>query len=70
MVLLDEVAAALGQWRAGARLRRIIAVKFRRAVLPDEKFEISLEAVSGDEIQFGCAVAGDRVVEGRCEIAT
>jgi 3-hydroxymyristoyl/3-hydroxydecanoyl-(acyl carrier protein) dehydratase len=67
VVILDEVAAAVAQWRPGFRLRDAPVVKFLRPLLPDQMFVIHLRA-SGDDkkqVEFRCAVDNHIIVEGR-----
>ena len=68
VVLLDEVAVAVARWRTGARLRRIVSVKFLRPVLPNNELEITLAEIDGGDVHFVCCVSEIKVVEGRCEI--
>ena len=66
VVILDEVLAAVEQWR-GARVRIIRAVKFLQPLLPEQQFTIVADAFSKNEIAFRC-LANDRIiVEGRLE---
>jgi 3-hydroxyacyl-[acyl-carrier-protein] dehydratase len=71
VVILDEVLAALIEWRQDSQLTGIRRVKFLAPLQPEQSFTISLSAKNerAAEINFYCR-AGDRViVEGRLEVA-
>ena len=71
VVILDEVLAALIEWRHDSQLTGIRLVKFLAPLQPEQVFTISFSAEKEDaaEINF-CCRAGDRViVEGRLEVA-
>ena len=71
VVILDEVLAALIEWRQDAQLTGIRLVKFLAPLQPEQAFTISFSAKNegAAEIKF-CCRAGDRViVEGRLEVA-
>ena len=71
VVILDEVIAALVEWRQGSELTGIRLVKFLAPLPPEQAFTISFSAKKehAGEINFYCR-AGDRViVEGRLEVA-
>lgn len=70
VVLLDEIQAALREWREGSRIRFIHAVKFLQPVKPDQHFTIFLADVSDERIEFFCRIGETNAVEGRCEIAS
>ena len=70
VVILDEVLAALIEWRQDSQLTEIRMVKFLAPLPPEQAFTISLSAKNerAAEINF-CCRAGDRViVEGRLEV--
>jgi 3-hydroxymyristoyl/3-hydroxydecanoyl-(acyl carrier protein) dehydratase len=70
VVILDEVVAALDEWRQDSHLSSIRSVKFLAPLRPEQPFTISLSAASKDtdEVTF-CCRAEDRVlVEGRLEV--
>jgi 3-hydroxyacyl-[acyl-carrier-protein] dehydratase len=70
VVILDEVLAALTEWRENSQLTGIRTVKFLAPLKPEHPFTIffSADDERSDEVQF-CCRAGDRViVEGRLEI--
>ena len=71
VVILDEVLAALIEWRQDSELTGIRLVKFLAPLQPEQAFTISLSArhERAAEINF-CCRAGDRIiVEGRLEVA-
>jgi 3-hydroxyacyl-[acyl-carrier-protein] dehydratase len=70
VVILDEVAAALAEWRKGYRLTGIRMVKFVTPLKPEQRFTISLSAANDveTEVDFCCRVGGRTAVEGRLEI--
>jgi 3-hydroxyacyl-[acyl-carrier-protein] dehydratase len=68
VVVLDEVTAALVEWRKGSRLIGIPFVKFLAPIQPGELFTIAFD-VRGTQIDFCCRVDGRVVVEGRLEIS-
>lgn len=71
VVILDEVAAAVAAWRAGACIVGMPVVKFTRPLRPRQPFTISLSARVGDQrrIDFICRVEARTVAEGRLEVA-
>jgi len=70
VVILDEVAAALTQWRAGARIVGMPVVKFTAPLRPQQPFTISLATGRDDEhrVDFSCQAEGRTVAAGRLEI--
>ena len=70
VVILDEVVAALAEWRKDGQLTCIRAVKFVLPLKPEQPFTICLTAVKGakTEVDFCCRVDGRMVVEGRLDI--
>ena len=70
VVILDEVAAALAEWRKDCQLTQIRAVKFVLPLKPEQPFTICLAAVKDaeTEVDFCCRVDGRMVVEGRLDI--
>ena len=71
VVILDEVLAALIEWRQESQLTGIRLVKFLAPLTPEQTFTISFSAKNerAAEINFYCR-AGDRIiVEGRLEVA-
>lgn len=69
VVILDEVAAALAEWRRDVQIVGISTVKFLVALKPEEPFRIVL-SLDGDgrdsgELDFSCLVDGRTAVRGR-----
>jgi 3-hydroxyacyl-[acyl-carrier-protein] dehydratase len=71
IVILDEVAAALGEWRKHCHLTGIRAVKFVLPLKPEQPFTIYLAAAKDTEmaVDFCCHADGRMIVEGRLEIS-
>jgi len=72
VVILDEVLAALIEWRQDSQLTGIRLVKFLAPLTPGQAFTISFSAKNerAAGINF-CCRTGDRViVEGRLEVAS
>src|SRR5438067_12834660 len=67
VVILDEVAAALTEWRKDARIAGIPIVKFSAALKPDQPFTIALSSDSAraNELNFLCLAEGRTAVRGR-----
>ena len=68
VVVLDEVAAALAEWRKDVRLIGIPFVKFLAPIKPGQLFTIAFDAPGNAQVDFCCRVDGRVVVEGRLEI--
>jgi 3-hydroxymyristoyl/3-hydroxydecanoyl-(acyl carrier protein) dehydratase len=71
VVILDEVLAALIEWRQDSQLTGIRMVKFLAPLQPEQAFTISLFVRNehATEVNF-CCRAQDRVlVEGQLEVA-
>jgi len=70
VVILDEVAAALAEWRKDCHLTGIRAVKFVLPLKPEQPFTICLTAAKGTktEVDFCCRVEGRVITEGRLDI--
>ena len=68
VVLLDEIGAAISEWRSGGCLQRV-DVKFLRPILPAEPFTIVLKEARNGVIRFSCRVGDSLAVEGSCEIS-
>ena len=70
VVILDEVVAALTEWRKDWQLMGIHAVKFLLPLKPDQSFTICLSVprTTETEVDFCCRADGHMVVEGRLEI--
>ena len=71
VVVLDEVAAALAEWRKESRLTGVTSVKFIAPIKPGQSFVIGFDSTNTAEnqIDFCCRVDGRVVVEGRLEIS-
>jgi 3-hydroxyacyl-[acyl-carrier-protein] dehydratase len=71
VVILDEVAAALIEWRKGCRLTGIHTAKFLRPLKPAQPFTICLSTAkdAATKVDFCCRVGGRLVVEGGLEIS-
>ena len=70
VVILDEVFAALAEWRDGSQVDAVRGVKFLVPLKPEQLFAVrlSVNTKAGDEVDFCCRV-GDRViVEGRLQL--
>jgi 3-hydroxyacyl-[acyl-carrier-protein] dehydratase len=70
VVILDEILAALTEWREDSHLTIIRAVKFLAPLKPEQPFTICLSASEGAEgdVHFCCRVEDRVIVEGRLEI--
>jgi 3-hydroxyacyl-[acyl-carrier-protein] dehydratase len=70
VVILDEILAALTEWREDSRLTAIRAVKFLAPLKPEELFTICLSVRQNaeDEVDFCCRVEDRVIVEGRLEV--
>jgi len=71
VVVLEEVAAVLGEWRHGSQVIGIPSVKFIAPIKPGQSFVVGLNPTNGTEnqIDFCCRLNGRVVVEGRLEIS-
>ena len=71
VVILDEILAALLEWREDCQLTGIRSVKFLVPLKPEQPFTISLS--TGDqravEVDFCCRVKERIIVEGRLEVS-
>ena len=70
VVILDEILAALGEWRQGCQLTGIRTVKFLVPLKPEQPFAIcfSTEDDGTEEVNFSCRVGDRIIVEGRLEL--
>jgi 3-hydroxyacyl-[acyl-carrier-protein] dehydratase len=70
VVILDEVLAALIEWRENSQLTGIRTVKFLAPLKAEQRFTISLSAKneSAGEINFCCRTKDRVIVEGRLEV--
>lgn len=71
VVILDEVLAALIEWRQDSQLTGIRLVKFLAPLQPEQAFTISFSAKNerASEINFCCRAEDRIIVEGRLEVA-
>ena len=69
VVILDEIIAALAEWRNDCQLTGIRAVKFLEPLKPEQPFTISLSADNNGmgDIDFRCRVSDRVIVEGRLQ---
>jgi 3-hydroxymyristoyl/3-hydroxydecanoyl-(acyl carrier protein) dehydratase len=70
VVILDEILAALTEWREDSHITVIRAVKFLVPLKPEQPFTICLSARqhAEDEVDFCCRVEGRVIVEGRLQV--
>jgi 3-hydroxyacyl-[acyl-carrier-protein] dehydratase len=70
VVILDEVLAALIEWRQESQLTGIRVVKFLAPLQPEQAFTISLSAKNEHpgEVSFCCRAEDRVIVEGRLEV--
>jgi len=71
VVILDEVADALAEWRPGYQITSIGAVKFLFPLKPEQSFTICLTPANsaGMEVDFVSRVEERTIVEGRLQIS-
>ena len=71
VVVLDEVVAALAEWRQDSQLTGIPSVKFIGSIKPGQSFVIGFDSTNTveNQIDFCCRLDGRMVVEGRLEIS-
>ena len=71
VVILDEVVAALIEWRQDSQLMGIRMVKFLAPLQPEQAFTIFLSAKNerSAEVTFCCRAADHVIVEGQLEVA-
>src|SRR6266404_3830715 len=70
VVILDEILAALTEWREDSHLTVIRAVKFLVPLKPEQPFTICLSAShdAETEVDFCCRVEDRVIVEGRLQV--
>lgn len=70
LVILDEISAALTEWREDSHLTVIRAVKFLVPLKPEQPFTICLSASQDaeGEVDFCCRVEDRVIVEGRLQV--
>src|SRR5881628_1117007 len=71
VVILDEVLAALIEWRQDSQLTGIRMVKFLAPLQPEQAFTISLSVRNehAAEVNFCCRAEDRVIVEGQLEVA-
>ena len=68
VVILDEILAALLEWRQGCHLTGIRTVKFLVPLKPEQPFTIHLQDDDAGEVIFSCRIQDQMIVEGRLEV--
>ena len=70
VVILDEILAALLEWRQGCHLIGIRTVKFLVPLRPGQSFTIHLSTEADDaaEVTFSCRIEDQVIVEGRLAV--
>lgn len=70
VVILDEILAALMEWREHCELTVIRAVKFLVPLKPDQQFTICLSTCNNveSEVDFSCRLEDRVIAEGRLQI--
>jgi 3-hydroxyacyl-[acyl-carrier-protein] dehydratase len=70
VVILDEVVAALAEWRQNSHLSGIRSVKFLAPLKPEQPFTILLSVTSKNtgEVSFCCRAEERVIVEGRLAV--
>ena len=71
VVILDEVIAALAEWRQNSQLNGIRMVKFLAPLQPEQAFTIFLSVRNehAAEVNFCCRAEDRVIVEGQLEVA-
>jgi len=70
VVILDEILAALLEWRQGFDLTGVRTVKFLVPLKPEQPFTIYFFTEDDDagEVSFCCRIENQIIVEGRLEV--
>ena len=70
VVILDEILAALLEWREECELTGIRTVKFLAPLKPEQPFTISFSTDDqrAGEVDFHCHIKNRLIVEGRLEV--
>jgi 3-hydroxyacyl-[acyl-carrier-protein] dehydratase len=70
VLILDEVLAALRDWRKGCQLTAIRTVKFLQPLKPEQPFTICLSTSNDDAtgVNFCCRIEGHAMAEGQLEV--
>ena len=71
VVILDEILAALTEWREDSHVTSIRTVKFLVPLKPEQRFTIYLSAdqAAEGEVDFSCRVEDRVIVEGRLQVS-
>ena len=70
VLILDEVLAALRDWRKDWQLTAIRTVKFLQPLKPEQPFTICLSTSNDDAtgVNFCCRIEGRVIAEGQLEV--
>jgi 3-hydroxyacyl-[acyl-carrier-protein] dehydratase len=70
VVILDEILAALTEWREECHVTAISTVKFLVPLRPEQTFTVCLAASDHEEgqVAFHCHVEDRVIVEGRLQV--
>jgi 3-hydroxyacyl-[acyl-carrier-protein] dehydratase len=70
VLILDEVLAALRDWRKDCQLTAIRTVKFLQPLKPEQPFTICLSTSNDDAtgVNFCCRIEGHAIAEGQLEV--
>jgi len=70
VLILDEVLAALRDWRKDCQLTAIRTVKFLQPLKPEQPFTICLSTSNDDatRVNFCCRIEGHAMAEGQLEV--
>jgi 3-hydroxyacyl-[acyl-carrier-protein] dehydratase len=71
VVILDEILAALTEWRGDSHVTAIHTVKFLVPLKPEQPFTIYLSTGQDaeGEVDFSCRVEDRVIVEGRLQVS-
>src|SRR4029077_12857842 len=70
VLILDEVLAALRDWRKGCQITAIRKVKFLQPLKPEQPFTICLSTSNDDAtgVNFCCRIEDQAMAEGQLEV--
>lgn len=68
VLLIEEVLAALHQWRGPIRVKGLPQVKFSSPLRPGVRFDIHLDATAPERYRFQCRVQAAPVAGGLIEV--
>lgn len=70
VVILDEILAALAEWRDDSRVSVVRTIKFLAPLKPEQPFTICLSTAADakDEVDFCCRVKDRVIVKGRFQL--